>query len=119
MSGPPRLGGFSQASRPSRVGPTPDGTEVEILWKDGHRSVYRPRYLRLRCPCAGCVDEYSGRRTLRAEEVPDDVFPRAIHWVGRYALQFVWSDGHDTGFYAFDYLRSICPCPECGGGEEV
>lgn len=119
MSGPARPRGFPEAFRPSWVGPTSDGAALEILWRDGHRSVYRPRYLRLRCPCAGCVDEYSGRRTLRPEEVPERIFPSAIHWVGRYALQFVWSDGHDTGFFAFDYLRAMCPCPECGVGERV
>jgi len=33
--------------------------------------------------------------------------------VGRYAITFVWSDGHDSGIYAFDHLRSICPCVSC------
>jgi DUF971 family protein len=27
--------------------------------------------------------------------------------VGRYALQFVWSDGHSTGIYSFEYLRDV------------
>jgi DUF971 family protein len=33
--------------------------------------------------------------------------------VGAYAVQIVWSDGHDTGIYAFESLRRACPCPEC------
>lgn len=36
-----------------------------------------------------------------------------IHPVGRYAIQFIWSDGHMTGYYTYEYLRKICPCPEC------
>jgi DUF971 family protein len=28
-------------------------------------------------------------------------------------LLIKWNDGHSTGIYSFDYLRSICPCPEC------
>lgn len=39
--------------------------------------------------------------------VDEDVHPTAIHYVGRYALQFVWSDGHATGIYPWDYLRRI------------
>tara|TARA_B110000438_G_scaffold277633_1_gene300442 strand:- start:720 stop:863 length:144 start_codon:yes stop_codon:yes gene_type:complete len=39
--------------------------------------------------------------------VDDHVYPTAIHYVGRYAIQFVWSDGHSTGIYTFEYLREI------------
>ena len=53
------------------------------------------------------MDELTGRRILRPEDVPEDAHPTAIHYVGRYALQFVWSDGHDTGIYPFDYLRRL------------
>ncbi len=27
--------------------------------------------------------------------------------VGRYALQPIWQDGHDTGIYSFDLLRRL------------
>ena len=33
--------------------------------------------------------------------------------VGQYAIQLSFSDGHSTGIYSYDHLRSICPCPEC------
>jgi DUF971 family protein len=77
------------------------------VWKDGRVAEYEPRELRLLCPCAGCVDEMTGIRTLRPEMVDEGVYPTAIHYVGRYALQFVWSDGHSTGFYTFEYLREV------------
>ncbi|HIC33310.1 MAG TPA: DUF971 domain-containing protein, partial [Gammaproteobacteria bacterium] len=64
-------------------------------------------YLRLLCPCAGCVDEMSGVRTLVSESVDKGIYPTAIHYVGQYALQFIWSDGHSTGLYTFEYLREI------------
>lgn len=93
--------------RPTGITPTEDGARLAITWEDGVRSEYEPRFLRLNCPCAQCVDEMTGIRTLRAERVPADVYPKAIHYVGRYALQFVWSDGHDTGFYTFEVLRGL------------
>jgi ATP-binding protein involved in chromosome partitioning len=39
--------------------------------------------------------------------VPEDVYPESIHYVGRYALQFMWSDGHSTGIYPFEFLRNL------------
>ena len=95
------------------IGPTEDGSALRILWEDDHESVYVPRDLRMSCPCAGCVDETSGRRTLTEAMVPSTVYPKEIQYVGRYALQFLWSDGHDTGLYSFDLLRGLCRCDAC------
>lgn len=94
-------------TRPREIGPTPDGARLAIEWGDGVRSEYPPRALRLRCPCARCVDEMTGIRILTPEQVPEGIYPTAIHYVGRYALKFVWSDGHDTGIYPFDFLRAL------------
>ncbi len=33
--------------------------------------------------------------------------------MGKYAINFVWNDGHQHGIYTWSYLRQICPCPEC------
>lgn len=99
---------------PAEIAPTEDGSALRIRWEDGHESIYEPRYLRLHCPCAGCVDEMTGERMLTPGMVPEGIYPEAIEYVGRYALQFVWSDGHATGIYPFEYLRRLCPCEACG-----
>jgi DUF971 family protein len=36
-----------------------------------------------------------------------------IEPVGSYALQFFWSDGHNTGIYTWEMLRRACPCSMC------
>lgn len=97
------------------VAPTEDGQRLRIRWADGHVSEYEPRYLRLSCRCATCVEEGSGRRILDPRSVPEDVYPLAIRYVGRYALAFEWSDFHSTGIYPYELLRAICPCPQCAG----
>ena len=89
--------------------------DVKIRWQDGHESVYPARALRLACPCAGCVDEVSGRRRLMPMTIPEDVHPLNIDLLGRYAITIRWSDGHHTGIYAFNLLRKLCPC--CANGE--
>lgn len=36
----------------------------------------------------------------------------SIEAVGNYALQLTFSDGHDSGIYAWDYLYSLCRSQE-------
>lgn len=38
---------------------------------------------------------------------------QAATQVGNYAIQITFSDGHFTGIFSYDYLRTICPCEEC------
>ncbi len=106
MTGDPRF-------TPLSVGPDEDATTLRIQWADGHTTDLAPRRIRVACPCAGCVDEMTGRRILVPESVAVDIHPLRIEYVGRYALRFDWSDGHGTGIFPFDYLRRLCPCLEC------
>ncbi|MFO7894636.1 MAG: DUF971 domain-containing protein [Longimicrobiales bacterium] len=105
--------------KPMRVEPTEDGQRLRIVWKDGHTSEYVPRQIRLACPCAGCVDEFTGKPLLDPASVPEDIMPVAINYVGGYALAFKWPDGHDTGIYPYDLLRRLCPCDECAARREA
>lgn len=89
--------------------------ELLLTWQDGHPSLYNFRYLRLRCACAQCLDEMTGKRLLQPESVAGDIKMREMTPVGNYGIRFLWSDGHQTGIYSFDYLREICPCPKCAG----
>jgi len=84
-----------------------DKTTLGIRWKDGHQSRLPVRLLRLKCPCAKCVDEMTGKLLLKEGQVPADVRPMKIEAVGHYALRFRWSDGHDTGIYTFETLRAL------------
>ena len=87
---------------------------VEITWADGHSSRYELPYLRDMCPCAGCRG-HSGEppkpNPLQMYK-PTPKLTKAEP-VGRYAVQLFWNDGHNTGLYSFDFLREICPCPQC------
>jgi DUF971 family protein len=94
-------------------------TEVRIVWADGHRSEFSARSLRLLCPCAECVEETTGRRILDPRTVPADVRALSASLVGRYAVEFDWSDGHATGIYSYVLLRWACPCEECRAAAEA
>ncbi|MBP1684346.1 MAG: hypothetical protein H6Q33_489 [Deltaproteobacteria bacterium] len=86
---------------------------VEVLWTDGHRSVYHNRYLRDHCPCATCRE-----RPVRSLPILSggDVYPLQMAVVGRYAISIEWSDHHTTGIYSYETLRQICPCESCQNG---
>ncbi len=93
-----------------------DGRAIEIEWDEaagGHVGRYDARALRLACPCAGCVEEMTGRPMLDPARVPDDVRALALRLVGAYAMHVSWSDGHDTGIYPWERLFSTCPCDAC------
>jgi len=87
---------------------------LTIEWADGRRSEYGLDYLRERCPCATCTGAHGGEPAPKKEENPLQLYrPKlkieAIEPVGNYAIQIRWNDGHDTGIYTWEYLRSISP----------
>jgi len=107
---------------PADISVSRERREMCIRWQDGHESAYPFDLLRKECPCAACNDQrdkvaVSTGPSLTVLSGPvlkaGEVQATAVSPVGRYAVKFVWSDGHDTGIYAFDYLRGICPCPGC------
>lgn len=85
-----------------------DDATLRITWSDGRACAYRAPELRRLCPCARCVNEFTGERVLQAATIRDDLTMLHVEIVGRYALTFRWSDNHDTGIYSFRLLREIC-----------
>jgi len=82
-------------------------SEITINWSDETESRYHAADLRKACPCAGCVNEWTGEKTLKTDLVADDLSFSSIAVVGRYALNFNFSDGHDTGIFSFQYLKQL------------
>lgn len=80
-----------------------------ITWNDGSVSEFPSRFLRSSCPCAACVNEWTGEKMLDESRIPKDIRPARLISVGRYAMAIHWSDGHKTGIYAYDYLRKLVP----------
>jgi len=85
-----------------------DDYTLAIKWGDGRQCTYRASELRRACPCAQCVNEWTGERVLKPESIDEELSIADMSIVGRYALNFRWSDGHETGIYSFKYLRELC-----------
>lgn len=80
---------------------------LQIKWNDGSETVILLSSLRKSCPCASCKHDRDTRPAsyipLHSENqfVVTDVKP-----VGSYAIQIFWGDGHNTGIYSFEKLKS-------------
>lgn len=102
---------------PSGPAVTPKDIKVQIKeqrlvvdWSDGARSEFALAALRKQCPCATCRTERESRSTVLLPILKSD--PTGVHvtsanLVGNYAIQFHWSDGHNTGIFDFKFLRSL------------
>ncbi len=96
---------MSQA-KPQRIELFPN-REVGIVWDDGREDFIPAHRLRSLCPCAQCVDEITGVRTLRPVDVPQRIEVERWEGIGNYAVRFFFSDGHSVGMYTFPALREI------------
>jgi|SRR3990172_7590664 len=100
------------------------GAGLDIVWGDGHRSHYDFAFLRDECPCAICDDlrkEKSAAPVAGGVAASSSPLPMykpkmsalGAKALGNYALQIEFTDGHSTGLYSYDQLRTMCPCEEC------
>jgi DUF971 family protein len=87
---------------------------LTIQWADGSTSYYSIAYLRRMSPSADMRDLRE-----KMERNPLTVLPSgggsgplvavSAELVGNYAIKIEFSDGHRTGVYSWEYLRSIDP----------
>ena len=92
---------------PTRVVPKTPKT-LEVNWDNDEKFELPYFELRLHCPCAACVDEKTGKRTLKPEDLSPEIRLMGAEPVGRYALGLRWSDGHSTGQVHFERLHELC-----------
>ena len=87
------------------------GHELAIKWEDGREDFILLEHLRRCCPCAGCMGETDIMGNLYknpARPYSDKAFQLVrLDYVGGYAVQPVWADGHNTGIFSFDYLKKV------------
>jgi DUF971 family protein len=98
------------------------GAGVDVTWADGHSSHFDFPFLRDHCPCATCNEERAKKEPHAGVNLPaSPLLPiykpkaraQAATQVGNYAIQISFNDGHATGIFSYDYLRTLCPCGEC------
>jgi DUF971 family protein len=82
-----------------------DNHSFQIEWSDGVQQEFLLHTLQKNCPCAACVDEFTGQR-LPARLDPH-VKALRIKSIGRYALKVAFTSGCSTGIFHFEDLRKL------------
>lgn len=94
----------SQPEPPVEIRLTANRTVLSLVWADGTRQDLPASELRAQSPSAGT-------RRLKIDgleaAVPADLTIADVRLLGRYALNLVFSDGHDRGIYPWALLQEI------------
>lgn len=90
---------------PSEVSAHNKRRELELVYPDGTRFEFPYEFLRVFSPSADVTGHTPDQAKLQVGK--RDVMVKGIKPVGTYALQLVFSDGHDTGVYTFDYFEEL------------
>ncbi|MBL8747125.1 MAG: DUF971 domain-containing protein [Phycisphaerae bacterium] len=87
---------------------------LTVEWADGSTSYYTIPLLRRLSPSAEARELRSQiarnpLTVLPASPLHGPLIAETAELVGNYAIRLRFSDGHDTGIFSWDYLRSIDP----------
>lgn len=97
------------------------GDVVAIRWRGGREDYYPMDVLRACSPSAETKGEPDIFGNIHGGD-PRTEYPGVTvedyEWVGRYALRFSFSDGHNTGLYSYKYLIEIGDAIRLGEAEE-
>lgn len=94
---------------------------LTITWDDGSISVYPIAHLRRMSPSADMRELRKSMAKNPLTILPDSMgssgtlTATGAEMIGNYAIKIVFSDGHDTGIYTWDYLREIDPARQSDG----
>jgi len=91
--------------RPTEITLHQQSKVLDVAFDDGRRFSLPCEYLRVFSPSAEVRGHGPGQEVLQAGK--REVNIRAIDPVGVYAVKLVFTDGHDTGIYSWDYLYEL------------
>jgi len=100
-----------QADAPTDIKVKLAEQQLILRWSNGRARTYSLAWLRRHCPCATCREEQAQQKKsvlpVLSHDPAVEIRATGAALVGKYALRFTWSDGHDTGIYDFHFLWSL------------
>jgi DUF971 family protein len=78
---------------------------LAVVFDDGRAFRLPFEFLRVHSPSAEVRGHGPGQERLQTGK--REVTVKSVDAVGHYAIQIVFSDGHDTGLYSWDYLYEL------------
>ena len=92
-------------TRPTEIHLHQKSRILELAYEDGTRFKLPCEYLRVYSPSAEVRGHGPGQDVLQTGK--EDVNITGIEPVGNYAVKLVFSDGHDSGIYDWNYLYDL------------
>ena len=100
------MGGLNQDTPiPTEIKLHQQSRFMEVAFNDGKRFELPYEYLRVFSPSAEVRGHGPGQEVLQVGKKNVEV--KNIEPVGQYAVVLVFSDGHDSGIYSWDYLYDL------------
>jgi DUF971 family protein len=93
------------APRPTEIRLHQKSRLLEVVFDDGRAFRLACEFLRAYSPSAEVRGHGPGQEILQTGK--EEVEITAVEPVGNYAVKLVFSDGHDTGLYSWDYLYEL------------
>ena len=94
-----------QSPRPTELKLHQKSRELEVAFDDGRQFKFSCEFLRVHSPSAEVRGHGPGQEVLQVGK--KNVGIAAIEPVGTYAVKLVFSDGHETGIYSWDYFHDL------------
>jgi DUF971 family protein len=94
-----------RSPRPTEITLHQQSNVLDVAFDDGTRFSLPVEYLRTHSPSAEVRGHGPGQEVLQAGK--RNVAVTAIEPVGMYAVKLVFSDGHDTGIFSWEYLHEL------------
>jgi DUF971 family protein len=86
------------------------GQELAIVWEDGSESFFPAEFLRKHSPSAQNIGEKDIFGNQYGGSGPKE-FPgvtiQGWEFQGNYAIRPIFSDGHGSGLYSWEYLKKL------------
>jgi len=87
---------------------------LTILWNDETSSYFSIAYLRRMSPSADMRElrkatQRNPLTVLPAAASSDNLVATDAELIGNYGLKIIFSDGHNSAIYSWDYLRTLDP----------
>ena len=100
------MGGLTQDTPiPTEIKLHQQSRILEVAFNDGSRFEMPCEYLRVFSPSAEVRGHGPGQEVLQVGKKNVEI--KAIEPVGQYAVVLMFSDGHDSGIYSWDYLYDL------------
>ena len=84
----------------------PEQDKLRVVYSDTEKYELPYEYLRVYSPSAEVRGHGVGQEVLQVGKQHVQIDNAEL--VGQYAVKLIFSDGHDSGLYSWDYLYELC-----------